>query len=252
MPRYSARNHGADRNAQNGAAGGQRHVAGLPHDQPCCAEADEQLAQSLEYLAHRGGRHVALALEKAPVGGNDADKKHCRRQCSDGGPSIGLLHEGGQLPAQQQHAAAAQDTDGQEYIEGRLVDPLDLGVVAEGLGFGDHPRHGHGQAGGGNGQQHRIDVIGGGEVAIAVVVDDVAQGDFVEGADDFDDQCGQGQHCRAMQEALLPDRLLIQMRSVLCSDRACGACCAQQAAWRGGAPRLLTGIAAPRPGIRGP
>ena len=198
-PEVEGRDHTAHGDTENRAARAQGQVAGEAHDQQGQAQTDEELAQGLKDLADRGGGHVALALEKAPEGRDNADKQHRRSQGGDGGPGgvVGGDHHR-QLAAEDQHSQAAYDAQDQEDPEGRAENLADLGVVAQGPGLGGHAAHGHGEACGGDHQQHRVEVVGRGEVAVALVVDDTQQGDFIDRADDLDNDGGGGQHGRAL------------------------------------------------------
>ena len=58
----------AHRNAHNGGAGGIGHTAGLPHNCQCQHQTHHQLEAGLQNLGIGGGAHIALPLEKAPIG----------------------------------------------------------------------------------------------------------------------------------------------------------------------------------------
>ena len=60
--------------------------------------------------------------------------------------------------------------------------------------LGDHTAHSHRQTGGGDHQQNRVNIIGGGEITVAGFPDDHLQGDFKEHTDYLDNGCRQGQY----------------------------------------------------------
>ena len=71
-----------------------------------------------------------------------------------------------------------------------------MGLAGE---LGDGQR----QSGSGNGQKQVVDVVGNGEMGLALVADDVAQGNLINGADDFHNGHSGGQNGGAAQERLL-------------------------------------------------
>ena len=75
--------------------------------------------------------------------------------------------------------------------------------MVKGTCLGDHPAHGHGQPGGGDHQQHVIDVVGRVEVAEALFADDGVEGNFVQSADDLDNGGGHCEQRGALKKILL-------------------------------------------------
>ena len=88
--------------------------------------------------------------------------------------------------------------------------PADLVPPAQGVGLGDGLGHGHRQAGLGDHQQQVVDGVGVVEVAEAHVPQDAAQGDLVQGANDFDHRNAGGQDGRAAKEGICGECSFLQ------------------------------------------
>ena len=215
------REHRADRHTRDGAGSGERAVAEAIHDEPGKAEAEEELAQGLDDLADGRRSHVPLPLEEAAAGGDVAHEEHGRAERKDGPHGIRVLHHVGQLLRDDQHQRRADDTDGQEGHEGDAVDLTHLFAVVQRAGLGDHAAHGDGQTRRGDHEQHGVDVIGRGEIAVVCLADEAVERDFEEHADDLDDHRRQRQHRRTGQEILLLRCLFFQHSSVLSVGISC-------------------------------
>ena len=192
----------ADGDAEDGAGCHVFHTLRQLHNVPCQRKADAHLAQRLQHLRDGGGQHIALALEEAPEGAHDADQQHTGTQGADGGPGIGLILKLSQLTAEKGHQQTAGNAENQENAAAGGVDPADLVVVTQGIGLGDHPAHGHGQARRGDQQQDGVDVVGGVEIAEALFADNGVQRDLIQCADDFDDDGRKRQYRRTREEIL--------------------------------------------------
>ena len=77
------------------------------------------------------------------------------------------------------------------------------------------------QARRGDHEQHGVDVIGRGEIAVVCLADEAVERDFEEHADDLDDHRRQRQHRRTGQEILLLRCLFFQHSSVLSVGISC-------------------------------
>ena len=122
---------------------------------------------------------------------------------------------------QQRHSHRTHQAKAPKDPQGRLEDALNLLGLPQRLCLRDHPGHGYGQAGGGNHQQHRVDVIGRSKVTEALVANQMFERDLVAGAQDLDDGHRQRQHGGAAQEGLLLVRFSFQqsVHSFLIHDR---------------------------------
>ena len=194
------RNETSERHTQNRAAGGKGNVAvvlrrlagreddalhahislaGELHHKPCKAQTHDQARHRLKNLADGGRGHVALPLEKAAVGRDQADQQHARRKRGNCCPRVFVRRDHDrQLAAEKQHAEAADHADGQKDVQRRPVNPLDLRMVSERLRLRNHAAHGNRKPRGRNHEQDVIDVIGGVEVAEAVFANDVVERDL--------------------------------------------------------------------------
>ena len=197
------RDQAADGHAQNGAAGRVGNIVGQPFDHQCRCQTHQQLAHSFQHLADGGGTHVPLALEKAPVGGNNAHQQGAGAQDRNCQPCIRLPLEACQLMAKQHHGQTADNAQTQKDAPGCAVHLPHLPVMPQGAGLADHAAHSHRKACRGDHQQHGIDIVSGHEVAVAGITDDHFQRDLIQRADDLYHRCGNGKQSRAMEECLL-------------------------------------------------
>ena len=193
----------ADAHAQNGAAGSQRNAVKVELEQHRSGNTHHQLHGRLQHLRGGGGRHVALTLEEATVGAHQADQKRSGGKDRNGGLGIWLTHKFSQRTCKAAHQQRADQTQAQENGTADGVDLPHLTVVTQRAGLGDHPAHGHRQAGRGDHQQHIVDLISGVEVAEALLTDDGIEGNFIQRANDLDHRSGKGKQRRSMQEILL-------------------------------------------------
>ena len=216
------RHDAARRHAEDAARSRIDETAGLLEHQIRAAEAKDHADHGLIDLTDGGRGHVALALEEAPVGRDDADEQHARRQRRDGRPRIFIRRDhDGQRLAEYEHHKRPDDADGQEDLHGDGVDLADLRVILQRLRLRDHPADGDGQARRGDHEQHGVDVIGRGEIAVVCLADEAVERDFEEHADDLDDHRRQRQHRRTGQEILLLRCLFFQHSSVLSVGISC-------------------------------
>ena len=225
------RDQAAERHAEDRAARGKRDIAvirdglarleddpvfmdealaGQLHDEPRKPEAHDQTGDGFKDLADGGGGHAALALEEAPVGRDQADQQHARRQRRDGRPGIFAVRDHHrELAAEHQHHKASGDAEGDKDIDGRLEDALDLRLVSERLRLGDHAAHGNGQTRGGDHEQDVVNVIGGVEIAEAGRADDIVERGLEQKAHELDQNGRHGENCRALQKCLLLNLLFV-------------------------------------------
>ena len=127
--------HDASRRHAEDAAGRRvDETAGLFEHQVRAAEAEDHADHGLIDLADGRRGHVALPLEEAAVGRDDADEQHARRQRRDGRPGVFIRRDHDrQLAAEHEHDERADDADGQKDLHGHRVDLADLRVIVERL-----------------------------------------------------------------------------------------------------------------------
>ena len=167
------------------------------------SQAYHQLTQGLDDLGDGGGRHVPVALSIAPEGGQTAHADDRRSQGADAGGSLVVVHQGGQLCRAKGHDEEGQHAQGKKQGQGQPEHPAHLVLPSGGVGLADQLGHGHGQARGGDGEQHGVDVVGVSEVGAALLPDDVDQRDLVEHADEFDHHDTHGQDGGSAEEGVL-------------------------------------------------
>ena len=198
------RHDAARRHAEDAARSRIDETAGLLEHQIRAAEAEDHADHGLIDLTDGGRGHVALALEEAPVGRDDADEQHARRQRRDGRPRIFIRRDhDGQRLAEHEHHERSDHADGQEDLHGDGVDLADLRVILQRLRLRDHPADGDGQARRGDHQQDVVHVIGRVEIAEAPLLQNVLQGDLIDEAEQLDNDGRGGQDRHALQKALL-------------------------------------------------
>ena len=183
----------ACRDPGDGPGGGYVGGIPLPQQPPGKTQAHHQLAAGFDDLAGGGGPHVAQALGIAPDHGHQAHAQHRRRQHPDGVLRLGIVHPPGQVPGQEEHHAAADGPQQQKQPEGhghRAPPPVH---PAQSLRLGHQPRQGQGKSGGGHHQQQIIDIVRGIEIVHALLVQQVSQGDLIQGPDGLGDEHGDGQ-----------------------------------------------------------
>ena len=199
----NGRDQTADGDTQNGAAGGQGDAVGEFQQNQGGNHTHNQLHDGFDHLGNGGGNHVALTLEEATVGTHHADQQGAGTKETDGSPGIRLILKLSQLAAEHRHQQGTGNAQPQENAPGSAVDPADLVVVVQGAGLGNHPAHGHRQSGGGDHQQHVVDVVGGIEVTEALLADDGVQGNLVQRAQNLYNGGGHGQQGGTLEKILL-------------------------------------------------
>ena len=195
--------HGAHGDAQNGAGGADLHTVAQPQEIPGQGQSDGQLAQGLQHLGDGGGLHVPLALGIAPHAGQQTHAEYGGSQGLDGPVGQRVVHKACQLRRAEEHEQRQHQAQGEEQPDGGAEQLPLLILPAQGVGLAGQLGDGQGQAGGGDGQQQVIDVVRHREVGLALVADDVAQGDLIHRADELHDDHGGGQNRGAAQERLL-------------------------------------------------
>ena len=184
----------ADGDAENGAGGaGIQAHADLQHV-PGQGQADAQLAQGLQHLADGGGRHVALALGIAPHTGQQAHAEYRRGQRLNGQAGHVVVHEARQLGRAEEHQQGPCQAQTEKQPDGGVEDLALFVVPALGVGLAGHFGDGQGQAGGRDGQQHVINVVGRLEIRFSLRTQDVVQRELIKGSDDFDKDHGESQN----------------------------------------------------------
>ena len=196
--------HGAHRHAGDSSGGGDlRGALQLADEPPGQGQADGQLAGRLDDLRHRGGCHVHMSLAVTPEGGQTAHAHHRRGQGLDAVDGLGVVHHAGQPVGLEIHDDEGDGPQNQEHTHSQLEGAPHLIAPALGVGLAHQLGQRHREPGGGDGEQDHIDVIGVGEVGIPLGPDDVGQGDFVEHADQLDDQDARRQDRRPAEEGIL-------------------------------------------------
>ena len=128
------RHDAARRYAEDAARRRVNKTAGLFEHQIRAAEAENYADHGLVDLADGRGGHVALSLEEAPVGRDDADEQHARRQRRNGRPRIFIRRDHDrQRLAEYEHHKRTDHTNGQEDLHGDGVDLADLRVILQRL-----------------------------------------------------------------------------------------------------------------------
>ena len=128
------RHDAARRHAEDAAGRRVDETAGLFEHQVRAAEAEDHADHGLIDLADGRRGHVALPLEEAAVGRDDADEQHARRQRRDGRPRIFIRRDhDGQRLAEYEHHKRSDHTNGQEDLHGDGVDFADLRVILQRL-----------------------------------------------------------------------------------------------------------------------
>ena len=201
----------ADADARNGRARGEGVITGGADDKPRKAKAENELADGLNDLTDCCGRHVALSLEQPAAGGDNTDAQHRRPEGEDRVGCTGNAHNRAcEQIRQEHHCTRAQQADGKISNECGVVDALHLTPVAQRPRLGDHAAHGYGQTGGRDDKQHGVDIVGGGEIGVAIFADQLLQRNFIEHSDDLDDDRREGQNRRTGQIVLLFSVLILQ------------------------------------------
>ena len=189
--------------AGGGELGGVPGLLGLFQDVPGERQAHAQLAQGLQHLGDRGGAHVPLALGVAPHTGEEAHAEDRRGQGPDGSRRHGVALEVREALGPEEHQAGADEPQREEEPDGGAEDLALLILPAPGVGLAGELGDGQGQARGGDGEKDVVDLVGGLEVGLAHVPQDVVEGQLIERADDLHHRHGSGQDGRAPQEGLL-------------------------------------------------
>ena len=177
--------NGAHRDAHNGAGGTLVLRTAQLHQIDGQGQTQDQLAQRLDDLGDGGGGHVAVPLGIAPEGRQAAHAHHRRGEDPDAVRGHGVPHQVGEMGRAEVHDEEGDEPQDQEGAQGHMEHLVDLIPASHGVGLGHHLGQRHRKPGGGDGQQHRVDVIGIGEVGIPGIPDDAHQGDLVEHADDL-------------------------------------------------------------------
>ncbi len=84
---------------------------------PCQRQSYNQLKQSLNNLADRRRRHIAVSLGIAPEARQAADQSHRRRQSAHAPNRLSIMHQSGKLRGKQQHNQRAYHANGHKENE---------------------------------------------------------------------------------------------------------------------------------------
>ena len=194
---------GSHGDAQNGTCRGNIQPHAQLQEVPGQRQAQKQLAQRLQDLRHGGGRHVPLALGIAPHAGQQTHAEHRGRQGLNGPVAQGLIHKVRQLGSAEVHEQCTYQTQRKEQPDGGaenlpllIFPPLGVSLTGE---LGDGQR----QTGGGDGQQHVIDIVGNVEIRLPLAADDVAEGNLIDSTDDLHDGDSRRQNGGTAQKGLL-------------------------------------------------
>ena len=105
-------------------------------------------------------------------------------------------------PGAEKHDGKARQPQGEENPDGGAEQPPLLVLPALRLCLGHQLAQRQGQTRRGDRQQNVVDLIGGVKVGLALLAQDVVEGDFVKEANAFDNGYCRGQNGRAAQEGL--------------------------------------------------
>ena len=208
----------ADAKDGAGRAHGQRvRPAGPgPQHQNGDHETCHHLEEDLQHLVHRGGEHVAVALAVAPVGGDHAHQQNGRGHGQHAGRGVRVFQiHGGKPAGEEEHDGGKEQA---KHREGRQRHPEEL-LLLPGAAVGVRLRHqagqGHGETRGGQGEEDEIDAVGPHEHGVALVTQDIAQGDLVEEAQDLHNDDAGSEDRRAV-EIVLALLLSVLLRHMFC------------------------------------
>ena len=188
--------------AGDGSGGAQGRVRAPVQQHKAQAKSDDQLAGGLRHLADGGGGHVPQPLGVASDGRGQADEQHCRAQRPDGRSGQRVVEQAAEPLGKQAHDGAAQKADDSQQRQ-RRPENAALGVeTALRRRTGYQTGQGQRQTRRGQHQQQTVNVIGGVEVGHALLVQQVAQRDLVEGAQHLGHRHGKGQHSGAADKVV--------------------------------------------------
>ena len=163
----------------------------------------DDLEEDLQHLVHGGGEHVAVALTVAAVGGDHAHQQYGRGHGPDAGAGVGVFQiHGGEPVREKEHHGREDKTQDREARQRDAEGLLLLFGPAVGVGLRYKAGQRHGQTRGGEGEEDVVDAVGTHEHGVALVPEDVAQGDLVEEAEDLHDDDADGQDGRAVHIVL--------------------------------------------------
>ena len=199
------RHHRADRHAEDRPrrADGQtlsRAQEGRREDQ-----AEDDLEEHLQHLVDGGGDHVAVALAVAAVGRDQAHQQDRRGHRADRHGRVRVFQIIGGQPLREGEEHEGEDHA--DHREGRQRDAEGLFLLphaAVSVRLRHQARERHGQTGRREREEDIVDAVGAHEHGIALVAEDVPQGDLVEEAQHLHDDHAHGEDRRAVHVVLLP------------------------------------------------
>ena len=180
-----------------------RRRSGQAQNIPGQRQPDTHLAQRLQHLADGGGGHVPLTLGIAPHTGQQTHAEHRRGQGADGLGGHGVFLKGRQLLRAEEHQQGPRQPQDEEQPDGRAEDLPLLILLALGVGLTGELGDGQGQTGRCEDIQKIVDEVGGVEVGLAHLAQDVVQRQLVDRADELHHHHGGGQNGRAAHKGLL-------------------------------------------------
>ena len=190
--------------AEDRAGGAHRQALARTGEHHGEDKSDDDLDEHLEHLSDRGRGHVAVALNIAAERAREAHEQHRGRERPNALADLRLADEKHrhlrreQEHGEREHNAQHGEDDGRD-AEG----PPCLPRAVQRVRLADHAAERHGKSRGGDREQHVIDRVGGEEIAVARVAQNVLQRDLVDRAEDLHNDHTGGKDRRAVEKVLL-------------------------------------------------
>ena len=188
------RSHGlTDGDTQNGQCRAHLDRQIAEHADGGKAQAQKQLAQCLNQLAHRSGQHVGLALIVAAHDRDAGDKEYrrCDRLHRQNGCRV--FDEVTQPRRTEEQERRAQRTQRNKDQSGDTHDRTNLTIASEGIGLGNHLGQRDRYAGCRDNEHRGIELISDVKDAHALVQQQVLQGNLKQRTDHLDQHIGHDQ-----------------------------------------------------------
>ena len=194
----------ADRNAQDraGRADGQRLVRSQQRRGQ--DQSRDDLEEHLEHLVDRGGDHIAVALAIAAIGRDEANEQDCGGHGTDRQRGVRIFQIVGGKPVRKR-----EEDEGKQHADhrkGAERDPEGLFLLADSA-VGVSLRH---QARERNGKTRRrkrekdvVDAVRAHKHRVALVAENVAEGNLVYGAEHLHDDHADSEDRRTVHIVLL-------------------------------------------------
>ena len=197
-------NDRADGHTENRAGRGLGQTVAGPDKPARDQQAGDDLEEDLEHLVHGGRDHVAVALAVAPVGRDQAHQENGRGHGTHAERRVGLTQIEMREPlVAEEHDHPEEQADDGKGQKGGTEGLFLGGRFALGVRHGDHAGKGHGEAGGRQGKEDVVDVVGRKKNPVAVVAEDVPQRDLVDGPENLHDDHADRQDGGPVHEILL-------------------------------------------------